>query len=91
MDLTTIVELINTLGLPSVIIACSFWYINRKDIIYQKELESWQEKDSQGDQRLVDLINATNNRNEAFQTALQDQTLAIRELVSELKGEKRVR
>ena len=91
MDLSTIVELINTLGLPSVIIGCSFWYINKKDIIYQKELESWQEKDSQGDQRLVDLINATNNRNEAFQMALQDQTSAIRELVTEMKGDRHSR
>jgi len=89
MDISLLIELVNSLGLPSVIIGCSFWYINRKDQMHAAEIDSWRNKDDTSDERLIGLINSTNTRNEEFKVALGDQTAAIRELVVEMRGSRK--
>ena len=49
---------------------------------------SWQEKDTVADSRLIDVINLSNTRNENFQQALNEQTMAIKELCGEIRGMK---
>ena len=53
MDISLLIELVNSLGLPSVIIGCSFWYINRKDQMHAAEIDSWRNKDDTSDERLI--------------------------------------
>ena len=61
------------------------WYIYKKDVMHATEIDSWRNKDDTSDERLINLINSTNTRNEEFKLALSDQTSAIRELVTEMK------
>jgi len=78
MDTGILIELIETLGLPAVIIAASFWYINKKDTFFAAQLAEWQVKDDKEDDRLVHLIEKQND-------VMRDQTAAVRELLAWVK------
>jgi len=85
MEVNNIIGLIERLGLPAVIIGATFFYIYKMGQSHRDEVRSWQDKDTQADGRLIDVINLSNKRNEAFQQALNDQTLAIKDLVNEIR------
>ena len=85
MEVNNIIGLIERLGLPAVIIGATFFYIYKMGQAHRDEVKSWQEKDTQADGRLIDVINLSNKRNEAFQQALNEQTLAIKDLVNEIR------
>ena len=85
MDIQIILGLIETLGVPVFVTGACMWYIYKKDLMHQAEIDSWRNKDDTSDERLINLINSTNTRNEEFKLALSDQTSAIRELVTEMK------
>ena len=85
MDIQIILGLIETLGVPVFVTGACMWYIYKKDLMHQTEIDSWRNKDDTSDERLINLINSTNTRNEEFKVALNDQTSAIRELVTEMK------
>jgi len=85
MDIQIILGLIETLGVPVFVTGACMWYIYKKDLMHQSEIDSWRNKDDTSDERLINLINSTNTRNEEFKLALSDQTSAIRELVTEMK------
>ena len=85
MEINNIIGLIERLGLPAVIIGATFFYIYKTAQQHREEVRSWQEKDTQADGRLIDVINLSNKRNESFQQALNEQTLAIKDLVNEIR------
>jgi len=88
MDIQIILGLVETLGVPVFVTGACMWYIYKKDLMHQTEIDSWRNKDDTSDERLINLINSTNSRNEEFKVALNDQTSAIRELVAEMRGRK---
>ena len=88
MDIQIILGLIETLGVPVFVTGACMWYIYKKDLMHQTEVDSWRNKDDTSDERLVSVITLTNSRNEEFSLALNDQTSAIRELVAEMRRNK---
>ena len=59
MDLEIIVNLIERIGLPAVIIAAAFWYIRYSTDLAKKEREEMWAKDSNNDERLMHLVEST--------------------------------
>ena len=88
MEVDSLFQLVERLGLPAVIIGATFFYIYKTAQQHREEVMSWQEKDSVADSRLIDVINLSNTRNENFQQALNEQTMAIKELCGEIRGMK---
>tara|TARA_Y100000310_G_scaffold234864_1_gene237875 strand:+ start:104 stop:370 length:267 start_codon:yes stop_codon:yes gene_type:complete len=88
MDIQIILGLIETLGVPVFVTGACMWYIYKKDLMHQTEIDSWRNKDDTSDERLVSVITLTNSRNEEFSLALNDQTSAIKELVAEMRRNK---
>ena len=88
MDIQIILGLIETLGVPVFVTGACMWYIYKKDLMHQTEVDSWRNKDDTSDERLVSVITLTNSRNEEFSLALNDQTSAIKELVAEMRRNK---
>ena len=88
MEVDSLLQLVERLGLPAVIIGATFFYIYKTAQQHREEVKSWQEKDTVADSRLIDVINLSNTRNENFQQALNEQTMAIKELCGEIRGMK---
>ena len=67
MEVDSLLQLIERIGLPAVIIGATFFYIYKTAQSHRDEVKSWQEKDTVADSRLIDVINLSNTRNENFQ------------------------
>ena len=91
MEVDSLMQLVERIGLPAVIIGATFFYIYKTAQNHRDEVMSWLEKDSVADSRLIDVINLSNTRNEHFQQALNEQTIAIKELCGEIRGMKPAR
>tara|TARA_Y100000593_G_scaffold9611_1_gene17431 strand:- start:860 stop:1207 length:348 start_codon:yes stop_codon:yes gene_type:complete len=93
MELDSVMMLIERIGLPAVIIGACFYYIVKTQQAHQKEIERWENKDTLGDERLIDVINKQNERSEHVAQALNDLTVTNKDvaktnerLASEIKG-----
>jgi len=85
MDIEIIVNLIERIGLPAVIIAAAFWYIRYSTDLAKKEREEMWAKDSNNDERLMHLVESTTTVMQEMKAALQANTETMKELLTEFR------
>ena len=76
MELEQIMMLVECIGLPAVIIGIMCYYIMQTQKAHREEIIRWENKDTLGDERLIDVINKQNERSEHVATALNDLTVS---------------
>ena len=93
MEIEQIMMLVERIGLPAVIIGIMCYYIMQTQKAHREEIIRWENKDTLGDERLIDVINKQNERGEHVATALNDLTISNKDvaksherLASEIKG-----
>ena len=93
MEFDQLIILVERVGLPAVIIGACFYYIMKTQQAHRDEIVRWENKDSEGDSRLIDVIKEQNARNEHFAKAISDLTISNKDvtksnerLASEIKG-----
>ena len=85
MDIEIIVNLIERIGLPAVIIAAAFWYIRYSTDLAKKEREEMWAKDSSNDERLMHLVESTTTVMQEMKGALQANTETMKEFLTEFR------
>ncbi len=85
MDIEIIVNLIERIGLPAVIIAAAFWYIRYSTDLAKKEREEMWAKDSNTDERLMHLVESTTSVMQEMKGALNANTETMKELLTEFR------
>ena len=93
MELEQIMLLVERIGLPAVIIAVMFYYVMQTQKAHREEIIRWEEKDTLGDSRLIDVIKEQNKQNATTAQALNDLNISNKDvtksnerLASEIKG-----
>ena len=61
MEVEQIMQIVERIGLPAVIIGIMCWYIFKTQQSHKEEIIRWEEKDTRGDERLIDVIKEQNN------------------------------
>ena len=85
MDIEIIVNLIERIGLPAVIIAAAFWYIRYSTDLAKKEREEMWAKDSNNDERLMHLVESTTQVMQEMKAALNANTETMKEFLTEFR------
>lgn len=80
MEIEQIMLLVERIGLPGVLLGIMCYYIMRTQAAHREEIIRWEEKDTVGDERLIDVINRQNERSEHVATALRDLTTANKDV-----------
>ena len=80
MALEQIMMLVERIGLPAVIIGIMCYYIMQTQKAHREEIIRWENKDTLGDERLIDVINKQNERSEHVATALNDLTISNKDV-----------
>ena len=68
------IEVLQTVGVPSVVCAASFYYIFKKDIWAQKERQSFMQKDEDADARVFTMMEKQNENANKLSLALDGIT-----------------
>ena len=93
MELEQAMVLIERIGLPGVLLGIMCYYIMKTQQAHREEIIRWEEKDTLGDSRLIDVIKEQNKMNAGTAQALndlntsnKDVTKSNERLASEIKG-----
>jgi hypothetical protein len=93
MELDSVLMLIERIGLPAVIIGACFYYIMKSEKRHDDEIRRWEEKDTMGDQRLIDVIKEQNHLSQNTAEAINGLTIGYKDnakatdrLAMEIKG-----
>ena len=93
MEIEQVLILIERIGLPAVIIAVMCYYVMQTQKSHREEIIRWEEKDTLGDSRLIDVIKEQNKMNAGTAQALNDLNISNKDvtksnerLASEIKG-----
>ena len=73
-DVEMWIEVLQTVGVPSVVCAASFYYIFKKDIWSQKERESFMQRDEDADARVFAMMEKQNENANKLSMALEGLT-----------------
>ena len=85
------IEILKTVGVPSVVCAASFYYIFKKDIWSQRERESFIKQDAENDERIFQLAENSNAALNNISKSLDANTHALdqfRQLIARSNGGK---
>jgi hypothetical protein len=85
------IEILKTVGVPSVVCAASFYYIFKKDIWSQRERESFIKQDAENDERIFQLAENSNAALNNMSKSLDANTHALdqfRQLIARSNGGK---
>ncbi len=63
MEVESVLMLVERIGLPAVISGIMCWYIFRTQPGRKEEIIRWEEKDTRGDERLIEVIKEQNKQN----------------------------
>jgi len=77
MSIEEWIEIMKTVGVPSVVCAASFYYIFKKDIWSQKERESFQKQDAENDDRIFLLAEHSNQALNNMSKSMDANTAAL--------------
>ena len=77
MSIEEWIEIMKTVGVPSVVCAASFYYIFKKDIWSQKERESSQKQDAENDDRIFLLAEHSNQALNNMSKSMDANTAAL--------------
>ena len=93
MELEQAMVLIERIGLPGVLLGIMCYYIMKTQQAHREESIWWEEKDTLGDSRLIDVIKEQNKQNATTAQALNDLNISNKDvtksnerLASEIKG-----
>ena len=84
MDVSTVIELVERLGVPVVVLIFSGWYITHLQEEFAKERDAMRLQEEKGDESLIEVIRASSDALLEMKTALAEQTATMRELLSRL-------
>ena len=88
-EANTIADLINTLGLNTVVLLCCFWFIRYQAESFSARERLWIEKDGENDRALRELMSTSNSQLltvlTSVNTTLKEMTVAISKLESKLE------
>ena len=73
-DIEMWIEVLQTVGVPSVVCAASFYYIFKNDIWAQKERQSFMQKDEDADARVFTMMEKQNENANKLSLALDGIT-----------------
>lgn len=77
MEVSTLVELIEKVGIPACVILAAFWYIRFMSLQAKTEREEMWQKDTQNDERIMSLVESTTAMMAEMQTAISSLKLAV--------------
>jgi hypothetical protein len=93
MELEQAMVLIERIGLPGVLLGIMCYYIMKTQQAHREEIIRWEEKDTLGDSRLIDVIKEQNKQNATTAQALNDLNISNKDvakshdrLAAEIKG-----
>ena len=81
MDVLDWVELLQTIGVPTVVAGASFWFIKYSFDSAQKERKQFQEQDRENDARIFQLAENSNQALNAFSKSLDANTASMNALI----------
>ena len=85
MDIATIVELIERLGVPIVVLGFAGWWMKWREEGFAKERDAMREIEAREEEQLIEIVKATSGALLEVKTALVEQTAAMRLLIERLK------
>lgn len=85
MDIPSVIELVERLGVPIVVLMFCGWYIKYLQEGFMKEREAMRQQEEKGDEQLIEIVKATSSALIEMKTALAEQTATMRELIGRLK------
>ncbi len=80
MELDSILVLVERIGLPAVIIGIMCWYIFKTQQSHKEEIIRWEEKDTRGDERLIDVIKEQNKQSSVTSDAVNGLSNAFKDV-----------
>ena len=80
MEVESILMLVERIGLPAVIIGIMCWYIFKTHQGHIVEIIRWEEKDTRGDERLIDVIKEQNKQNSITSDAVNGLSVAFKDV-----------
>ena len=84
MDVSTIVELIERLGVPVVVLLFAGWYVKWLQEGFDKEREAMRSQEGKEEEQLISLVKASSDALLEMKMALAEQTATMRELLGRL-------
>ena len=85
MDTGTIIELVERLGVPVVVLLFAGWYIKWLQEGFSKERQEMRSQEGKEEEQLIEIVKATSSALMEVKTALVEQTAAMRLLIDRLK------
>jgi len=76
-DVEMWISVLQTVGVPSVVCAASFYYIFKKDIWSKQEREAFQRQDAENDDRIFQLAEHSNQALNNMSKSLDANTNAL--------------
>ena len=93
MEIEQIMQIVERIGLPAVIIGIMCWYIFKTQQGHKEEIIRWEEKDTRGDERLIEVIKEQNKQNavtadavNSLSSSFKDVAKTNERLSMEIKG-----
>ena len=83
-DVEIWIEVLQTVGVPSVVCAASFYYIFKKDIWAQKERQQFMQRDEDSDARVFSMLEKQNENAGKLSTSLEGLTSSHEKLTDRL-------
>ena len=80
MELDSILVLVERIGLPAGIIGIMCWYIFKTQQSHKEEIIRWEEKDTRGDERLIDVIKEQNKQSSVTSDAVNGLSVAFKDV-----------
>ena len=88
-EASTLVDMINTLGMNVVVLLCCFWWIKYQADTFSARERLWIDKDGENDRALRELMTTSNTQLlqvlSNVNSTLKEMTVAIRRLESKLE------
>ena len=85
MELEQIFVLVERIGLPGVLLGIMCYYIMKTQQAHREEIIRWEEKDTVGDSRLIDVIKEQNKQNATTAQALNDLNTSNTDVTKRMK------
>ena len=80
MEIEQILLLVERIGLPAVIIAVMCYYVMQTQKSHREEIIRWEEKDTLGDSRLIDVIKEQNKQSSVTSDAVNGLSVAFKDV-----------
>ena len=80
MEVESVLMLVERIGLPAVIIGIMCWYIFKTQQSHKEEIIRWEEKDTRGDERLIDVIKEQNKQSSVTSDAVNGLSVAFKDV-----------